>query len=57
MWARSGSGRLVRKEDTIISGGFDPKAFKAQLKEELYNENRFMMKDMMGEITKLVKEK
>ena len=57
MWARSGSGRLVRKADTKMLGGFDPEVFKAQLKEEFYTKNRMMMKDMMGEITKLFKEK
>ena len=40
-----------------MAGGFDLKAFKAQLKEELYTENRLMMKEMMGEITKLIKNK
>ena len=35
---------------------FDPEAFKAQLKEELFAENRLMMKEMMREITKLIKK-
>ena len=48
MWVRSDFGHLVRKADTTMSGGFDPEAFKAQLKEELYTENRLMMKYMMG---------
>ena len=37
-------------------GGFDHEAFKAQLKEEVFAETRSMMKEMMGEITKLIKE-
>ena len=37
-------------------GGFDPEAFKAQLKEELLAENRLMMRKLMGEIIKLIKE-
>ena len=39
-----------------MTGGFDPEAFKAQLKEELLAENRLMMKELMGEIIKLIKE-
>ena len=39
-----------------MTGEFDPEAFKAQLKEELFAENRLMMKEMMREITKLIKE-
>ena len=39
-----------------MAGGFDPEAFKAQLKEELLAENRLMMKELMGEIIKLIKE-
>ena len=39
-----------------MAGGFDPEVFKAQLKEELLVENRKMMKEMMREITKLIKE-
>ena len=40
-----------------MAGGFDPEAFKAQMKEELYTENRLMMKEMMGEMTKMMKDK
>ena len=36
---------------------FDPEAFKAQLKEELYNKNRYMMKELLGEMTKMFREK
>lgn len=47
-----------------MAGGFDPEAFKAQLKdeliaqlkEEMIDETRSMMKEMMGEITKLIRE-
>ena len=39
-----------------MTGGFDPEAFKAQLKEEVFAETQFMMREMMGEITKLIKE-
>ena len=39
-----------------MAGGFDPEVFKAQLKEKLLAENRKMMKEMMGEIIKLIKE-
>ena len=39
-----------------MAGGFDPEAFKAQLKEEVFVETRSMMREMMGEITKLIKE-
>ena len=40
-----------------MSGGFDPEAFKAQLKEEMYTENKAMMKELLGEMTKLFREK
>ena len=56
-WARADSGRLFRKPDTTMSGGFDPETFKAQLKEEMYTENKAMMKELLGEMTKLFKEK
>ena len=56
-WARADSGRLFRKSDTAMLGGFDPKAFKAQLKEEMYTENKAMMKELLGEMTKLLKDK
>ena len=56
-WARADSGRLFRKSDTTMSGGFDPKTFKAQLKEEMYTENKAMMKELLGELTKFFKEK
>ena len=39
-----------------MAGGFDPEVFKAQLKEEILTENRLMMKELMGEIIKLIKE-
>ena len=39
-----------------MAGEFDPEAFKAQLKEDLLAENRLMMRKMMGEIIKLIKE-
>ena len=39
-----------------MAGGFDPEIFKAQLKEEILAENRLMIKKMMREITKLIKE-
>ena len=38
-------------------GEFDPETFKAQLKEEMYTENKAMMKELLGEMTKLFKEK
>ena len=37
-----------------MAGEFDPEA--AQLKEEVFAETRSMMRKMMGEITKLIKE-
>ena len=40
-----------------MSGGFDLETFKEQLKEELYTENKAMMKELLGEMTKLFKEK
>ena len=40
-----------------MSGRFDPEAFKSQLKEEMYTENKAMMKELMEEMTKLFKEK
>ena len=57
LWIHSDFGRLVRKINTTMAGGFNPETFKAQMKEELYTENRLMMKEMMGEIAKLIKEK
>ena len=39
-----------------MASGFDPEAFKTQLKEELLAENRLMMRELMGEIIKLIKE-
>ena len=39
-----------------MAGGFNPEVFKAQLKEEILAENRLMMKEMMREITKLIKK-
>ena len=56
-WSHADSGRLFRKLDTTMSGGFDPETFKAQLKEEMYTENKAMMKELLGEMTKLFKEK
>ena len=40
-----------------MSGGSDLDAFKVQLKQELYTENRAMMKELLGEMTKIFKEK
>ena len=37
-------------------GGFDPKVFKAHLKEEILAKNRLMMKELLGEIIKLIKK-
>ena len=39
-----------------MAGGFDPKAFKVQLKEEVFAETQSMIREMIGEITKLIKE-
>ena len=39
-----------------MAGGFDLEAFKAQLKEEVFAETRSMMREIMREITKLIKE-
>ena len=39
-----------------MAGEFDPEAFKAQLKEELLAEKWLMMRELMGEIIKLIKE-
>ena len=39
-----------------MAGRFDPEALKTQLKEELLVENRLMMRELMGEIIKLIKE-
>ena len=39
-----------------MTGGFDPEVFKAQLKGELLAENRKMMRKLMGEMIKLIKE-
>ena len=39
------------QEDLIL------KPFKAQLKEEMYTENKAMMKELLGEMTKLFREK
>ena len=38
-----------------MAGGFDLDAFKAQLKEELLAENRKMMKEVVGEMIKMIK--
>ena len=38
-----------------MTSGFDLETFKAQLKE-VFTETRSMMRKMMGEITKLIKE-
>ena len=40
-----------------MSRGFDPETFKAQLKEEIYTKSKAMMKELLGEMTKLFKEK
>ena len=39
-----------------MAGGFDLEVVKAKLKEELLAENRLMMRELMGEIIKLIKE-
>ena len=39
-----------------MAGGFDLKVFEAQLKKVILTENRLMMKELMGEIIKLIKE-
>ena len=39
-----------------MASGFDLEAFKAELKEELLAENRKMMRKLMGEVIKLIKE-
>ena len=39
-----------------MAGGFDPKVFKVHLKEEILAENRLMMRELMGEVIKLIKE-
>ena len=39
-----------------MAGGFDLEVFKAQLKEEILAENRLMMRELMGEVIKLIKE-
>ena len=39
-----------------MSGRFDPEVFKVQLKEEILAENRLMMRKLMGEVIKLIKE-
>ena len=39
-----------------MAGGFDPVVFKTQLKEGLLAENRLIMRELMGEIIKLIKE-
>ena len=56
MWVRADSGRLVKRSDTEMAGGFDPEAFKAQLKDELVNENKAMMREMMGEMAKMMRD-
>ena len=38
-----------------MAGEFDLEAFKAQLKKELLAENRKMMKELMGEMIKMIK--
>ena len=35
---------------------FDPEAFKAQLKEELLADNWLMLRELIGEVIKLIKE-
>ena len=39
-----------------MASGFDPEIFKAQLKEEILAENRLMMRELMEEVIKLIKE-
>ena len=38
-----------------MASGFDLEAFKTQLKEELLAENQKMMKELMGEMIKMIK--
>ena len=38
-----------------MASGFDLEAFKTQLKEELLAENRKMIKELMGEMIKMIK--
>ena len=38
-----------------MAGEFDLEAFKAQLKEELLAENQKMIKELMGEMIKMIK--
>ena len=57
VWVHYNFGHLVRSSDTIMAGGFDLEAFKAQLKEDLFVETRSMMREMIGEIAKLIREK
>ena len=38
-----------------MASGFDLEAFKAELKEELLAENRKMIKELMGEMIKMIK--
>ena len=40
-----------------MSGKFDPEAFKAHLKKEMYTENKAIMKELLEEMTKLFREK
>ena len=39
-----------------MAGGFDPEAFKARLKDELVTENKAMMREMMGEMAKMMRD-
>ena len=39
-----------------MASEFNPEAFKAQLKKELLAENRLIMRELMEEIIKLIKE-
>ena len=57
VWICSDSSHLVKKLGTTMAEGFDPEAFKAQLKEELLAENRLIMREMMGKMAKMMKDK
>ena len=39
-----------------MAGGFDPEIFKAQLKKEILADNWLMIRELMREIIKLIKE-
>lgn len=57
VWVRFESGQLVKKLGTTMSRGFDAEAFKAQLKEELLAKNRLIIREILGEMAKIMKDK